>query len=47
VAVIAEYRSQTLKGRRFKAETSEVHMSLVREQDTQMWMVSQLICDRL
>ena len=47
VMVVAEYRSQTQKGRRFKTETSEVHMSLVREQDTQMWMVSQLICDKL
>lgn len=47
VEVTAEYRTQSQKGRRFKPETSEVKMLLSRDTDTQMWMVSQLSCDRL
>lgn len=47
VLVIAEYRTQTQKGRRFKVETSEVHMTLTRDADTQFWMVSQLMSDKL
>ncbi|MCW3127000.1 MAG: hypothetical protein JWO03_2658 [Bacteroidetes bacterium] len=47
VIVVAEYRAQTQKGRRFKSETSEVHLGLVRDPDTQFWMVSQLSSDKL
>ncbi len=47
VDVVAEFRTQTQKGRRFKSEVSEVHMQLNRDTDTQMWMVSRLSCDRL
>jgi hypothetical protein len=47
VIVIAEFRTQTEKGRRFKSDSAEVHMGLVSDPDTLFWMVDRVVCDRL
>ena len=47
VIVIADYRTQTQKGRRFKSESTEVHLGLVQDTDTHFWMVDRVICDKL
>jgi hypothetical protein len=47
VNVTADYKTQMQKGRRFKSESTEVQLTLVKEISTQYWMIEQLICDKL
>ncbi len=47
VSVGADFKTQTQKGRRFKTENAEVHFTLVKEPNTQYWMIEQLLFDRL
>lgn len=47
VTVIAEYRTQTQKGKRFKNDTAEVHFSLVKDPNMQYWMIEQMLFEGL
>lgn len=47
VSVGADFKTQTQKGKRFKTENAEVNFTLVKEPNTQFWMIEQLLCDRL
>ena len=47
VDVIAEYRTQVQKGRRFKNDTAEITFELVKDISTQYWMIEQVVFDRL
>jgi hypothetical protein len=43
VSVIAEFKTQVQKGRRFKSESAEVNFMLTKDQSIQYWMIEQLI----
>ena len=47
ISVVADFRTQTQKGRRFKNETAEVDFKLVKDPNTQFWMIEQMVCDSL
>jgi len=47
VSVLADFKTQTQKGKRFKAESAEVHFTLVKEAHTQYWMIEQMVYDGL
>jgi hypothetical protein len=47
VSAMAEFRTQTQKGKRFKPQTAEVHFTLVKEPNTQYWMVEQMVYEGL
>jgi hypothetical protein len=47
VAVLADYKTQTQKGRRFKTENAEVNFTLVKDPNTQYWMIERMQYDGL
>ena len=47
ISVVADFRTQTQKGRRFKNETAEVDFKLVKDPNTQFWMIEQMTYDAL
>jgi hypothetical protein len=47
VSVIAEFKTQMQKGRRFKPESAEVQITLVKDPHVQYWMIEQLLYEGL
>lgn len=47
VSVLADFKTQTQKGRRFKSETAEIDFKLAKEPNTQYWMIEQMVYDGL
>jgi len=45
VTVLADFKTQVQKGRRFKKDSAEVQITLVKDTSTQYWMVQQMLCD--
>jgi len=47
VTVIADYKTQAQKGRRFKNQSAEVNFTLVKDPNLQFWMIEQMFFDEL
>lgn len=44
VSVTAEFKTQAQKGRRFKTESADVNITLVKDPNMQFWMIERLSC---
>ena len=47
VQALVDFRTQTQKGRRFKSEQEEIQFTLIKDPDTGMWVVEQIVFNRL
>ena len=47
VEILVDFRTQSQKGRRFKTEQEEIQLQLIKDSDTGMWVVEQIVFNKL